>query len=103
MLDDKGDNMEYVIAAALEEGTMVPEDMTLCEIPAGDYLVYETTLANYGETWDNAIKWMERNAYTIAHGTSFEFYDERMGNPDPNQQLIDVYIPIARKKRSKEL
>ena len=96
MLND--DDMDYVIAAVLEEGTQVPEEMHQCEIPAGDYLVYETLLPNLGQVWSDSFQWMEKNGYTVAHGISFEFYDMRMADPDPNKQFIDIYIPIKSKK-----
>jgi len=99
MLDD--DRMDYVIGMALEDGVEVPEDWHRCEIPAGEYAVFETTLPKLGETWGYSIKWMEERGYTIAHGTSFEYYDERMANPDQNQQFFDVYIPIIERKMKK--
>ena len=93
-------DMDYVVAAALEEGMEVPDHLHQCEIPAGDYLVYEIEISQIGEAWGNAIAWMERNGYTIPHGTSFEFYDERMDDSVP---VMDLYIPIAKKKISKEM
>ncbi|MCL2574991.1 MAG: GyrI-like domain-containing protein [Defluviitaleaceae bacterium] len=99
MLND--DDMDYVIAMALEDGVDVPSDWHRCTIPAGDYAVFETTLPNLGNTWGYSIEWMEKNGYTIAHYVSFEYYDERMSNPDPTQQTIDIYIPIIERKLKK--
>ena len=94
--------MDYVIGMALEDSTNVPPNWYRCEIPAGDYAVFETTLSNIGKTWSYSIEWMEERGYTIAHGTSFEYYDERMENPDKSLQIFDIYIPIIEKKAKRK-
>ena len=99
MLND--DDMDYVIGMALEDGVEVPSDWHRCTIPAGDYAVFETTLADAGNTWAGSIEWMEERGYTIAHNVSFEYYDERMGNPEPEQQIFDIYIPIVERREKR--
>ncbi|MCL2854182.1 MAG: effector binding domain-containing protein [Defluviitaleaceae bacterium] len=87
-------NMDYVIAAALEEDAIVPDGLFACEIPGGEYLMVETTIATLGEAWNQITGWLDDNDYKIAHGTSFEFYDERMGQPE---MKFDIYAPIVKK------
>ena len=86
-----------MVGGAFADDVQIPEDMFVCEIPGGEYLVYEILLPQIGEAFGHAGKWMEENSYTYPHGVSFEYYDERMHNEDPNKQFIDLYIPIVKK------
>ncbi|MCL2620504.1 MAG: GyrI-like domain-containing protein [Defluviitaleaceae bacterium] len=90
-------SMDYVVAVALEDDTDVPEGLYKCQIPAGEYAVAETTMAGIGQTWAGLDKWTSDNGYHTDRNTSFEFYDERMANPDPDKKTFDIYVPIAKK------
>ncbi|MCL2169965.1 MAG: effector binding domain-containing protein [Defluviitaleaceae bacterium] len=91
MHDDN--RMDYIVAAALEEGASVPEKFHQCEIPGGEYLVVETSLEALREAWVKINNWLDTNGYEIAHNTSFEFYDERMKGEN---KTFDIYAPIIK-------
>ncbi|MCL2854181.1 MAG: GyrI-like domain-containing protein [Defluviitaleaceae bacterium] len=87
------DSMEYVIAVELEKFRFAPKDFYKCEIPGGEYLAVETTTTTLGEAWMKITKWLDENGYEIAHGTSFEYYDQRMNE---EEMKFDIYAPIVK-------
>jgi predicted transcriptional regulator YdeE len=93
IMGEDDETMNYMIAVAPKKNAKIPSEFRTCEIPAGEYLVVETTIETLGETWMKITQWLDENGYTIAHGTSFEFYDERMKGED---MTFDIYAPIKK-------
>ncbi|MDR2166615.1 MAG: effector binding domain-containing protein [Clostridiales bacterium] len=94
-----GENdMDYIIAVEIADETQVDEGipafagMTVCEIPAGEYLVIETPLDKVVEAWAQSFQCLEGSGYEMSGEISYEYYDARMGQ-DP--QLIDIVIPVV--------
>lgn len=94
MLNDN--DVEYVIAKGIKDGMEAGEGFYKAEIPAGEYLVFEVLVNQIGDAYGASAAWMQENGYKWPHGVSFELYDSRMRNPEPNQRFLDVYIPIAK-------
>ncbi|MCL2620503.1 MAG: GyrI-like domain-containing protein [Defluviitaleaceae bacterium] len=93
IMGEDDETMNYMIAVTPKKNATIPMEFHTCEIPVGEYLVVETTITTLGEAWMKINQWLDENGYTIAHGTSFEFYDERMRGED---MTFDIYAPIVK-------
>ena len=84
------EDMDYTISIALSKGAQAPEGYHIVNIPAGEYMVVETTLENLHAAYGYANGWLAESGYTWAHGTSFEMY----GADHAQTQLLHLHIPI---------
>jgi len=86
------ENIDYIAAVALPDGVDAPIGYSVVDIPAGEYLAFETDIANIHAAYGYANEWTPKNGYTWAHGISLEMYDE--GHRET--QLFHLYIPIKK-------
>jgi predicted transcriptional regulator YdeE len=85
-------DMEYMIGVALEDDTNPTEKEQLITLPAGQYVVFDTTLDELHNTYESSYKWLDENNYSIPHGLSFEFYGEDFDET----KTLSLYIPIVK-------
>ena len=87
-------DMDYTIGVALPKVADAPEGFHIINVPAGEYLEIQVSLANLMDAYSFAGKWMnENNSAWATHSTSFEFYN----NDFSQTQSLRLYIPIMKK------
>ena len=92
----EADHFHYMIAGNYAEGP-VPENMTVREIEAGDWAVFDCTMKTLQQT-NTAIwkEWLPGNAeYEIAGRYNIEWYSPD-DTPGPDQ-TCQIWIPVKRK------
>lgn len=97
-IDDMGaDHFHYMIAG-YDTGEPVPEGMTVHEIDAGEWAVFDCTMKTLQQT--NTAIWKEwlpgNHEYEIAGQDSIEWYSPE-GNPGPDQKC-QIWIPVKKSK-----
>jgi len=91
----------YVAGLPVTAVDAVPEGMTSCTVPAGQYAVFTHcgTLATLDKTFDYIYgTWLPSSEYRLdAVRPDFEYYDERFTTGDDPASKFDIYIPITAK------
>lgn len=85
------------LVAGYYDGKDIPEGMTVKEIPAGDWAVFECTMATLQETNTKVWKeWMPGNdEYEFTGKYNIEWYSPE-SEPGPNQKC-ELWFPVVRK------
>jgi predicted transcriptional regulator YdeE len=88
---DADDEFIYMVGREIKPGEQSPNGMICREINGGKYAAFTTTLPQISEAYSIAYDWIEKSEYTsIAKGTDFELYDERM----MQNQTMEIWMQI---------
>lgn len=97
---------EYVIGVERIDGSEIPDEYHLCEVPPATYAVFSTppcdasnfTAAIQG-TWNYIFnEWFPKSGYEYAPDCNdFELYDDRC-MPDEGK-ICDIYIPVVKMQK----
>ncbi|MFN2201069.1 MAG: GyrI-like domain-containing protein [Caldilineaceae bacterium] len=95
--DPQTTEFDYLAGVAVKPGQAAPEGMVAWEIPAQTYAVFETTLAEIGDTIGYIYgPWMAGSDFQRTHGPDFELYEEDFDGQDPSSKVY-VHIPVKEK------
>jgi len=95
--DEATHMIDYMAGIPVTAAAEVPKGMTVWEVPAATYAVFETTLGTIGETFSSIYgEWLPNSAYVQAAGVSLERYDETF-KPDAGATAFSILIPVAPK------
>ncbi len=95
---DKTGAFRYLAAMEVSDSSLIPDGMTVWEVPAQDYIVFPSTLPRVGETYQYAFEtWIPQSSFVYTQGIDFELYDEQFDPQDPDSPIF-VYIPVERKR-----
>jgi AraC family transcriptional regulator len=90
------DGFDYLAGDPAEQTDNLPEGMTLWQIPANTYAVFDATLSNVGQVFNDIYnKWLPSSEYQPVDGFTLERYGEDFSPDTPN---FTVFVPIQKKK-----
>jgi predicted transcriptional regulator YdeE len=94
--NDASGEYTILIGCSVEDEAVIPEGMTVKQLPASRYAVFTTNKGPVQkvvlEAWQTIWKWAETTEHERAFTGDFELYDERSGDPEHAQ--VDIYIAI---------
>jgi AraC family transcriptional regulator len=86
--------LDYMAGVAVVPEADLPTGMTRWDVPANNYVVFETTIPTLGETFGYIYNtWLPTSGYHQAAGPYFERYGESFDPADPASTL-SIYIPV---------
>lgn len=96
---EKGKPFTYMAGRIVSKVDGIPQGMTVREVPACDYAVFEHkgSLETLQKTYDYIFReWLPASEYEMAPQDDFEWYDYRFkfGQPD---SILEIWIPIKKK------
>jgi AraC family transcriptional regulator len=96
---EKGKPFTYMAGRIVSRVSDIPQGMTVREVPACDYAVFEHKgpLDTLQKTYDYIYReWLPASEYEMAPHDDFEWYDYRFkfGQPD---SILEIWIPIKKK------
>lgn len=97
-IDDIGAYAEFnYMIAGYYKNDRIPEEMVVRELPAGDWAVFDCTMATLQDTNTKVWKeWLPANGeYELAGQYNIEWYSPE-GEPGPNQKC-QLWFPVVRK------
>jgi AraC family transcriptional regulator len=94
------ENTPFIYLAGMEVSKVesIPEGMTVKEIPAADYAVFEHhgSLETLHATYDALYSgWFSASEYTQHGDYDFELYDERFEFGSP-ESIMEIWVPIKK-------
>lgn len=92
--DPASGEFDYMACLPVTEPTDIPEGMSVWEVPAQTYAVFDSTLQTVSQTFDSIYKeWLPTATVVRTAGPEFELYD---GDFDPEAGKFDlsIWIPI---------
>ena len=96
-IDDMGSDRFHYMIAGYDRGDPAPETMTVRSIAAGDWAVFDCTLATLQST--NTAIWKEwlpgNSAYELAGMYNLEWYSPE-GLPGPDRKC-QIWLPVRRR------
>jgi AraC family transcriptional regulator len=94
----EGTELTYVHGVAVDEGTSVPADLDVIEVPAGSWAVFRTTgdyPAALQQTWAaTATDWFPSNPWRLRPGPSIVAVLERA--EDFSTATTELWLPVER-------
>lgn len=91
--DDAMTRMDYMAGVAVTRVETPPSGMTTWDVSASTYAIFDTTLPNLNQTFDQIYNaWLPASGYRAA-----DFCFERYGaefNPGDPASLMSIYIPV---------
>jgi len=96
---EAGKPFTYMAGRIVNKVGELPQGMTMREVPAADYAVFEHKgpLDTLQKTYDYIFReWLPASEYDMAPQDDFEWYDYRFkwGQPD---SIFEIWIPIKKK------
>jgi predicted transcriptional regulator YdeE len=93
---EKQNMVDYIVGMAVpEKATPIDKEMTVRQIPAAQYAIFECPIQNIGRTYQYIIrKWLPNSPYKInSQAASFEEYP-----PEGQENLpVCIHIPVIEK------
>ena len=92
----------YYAGSTISTPGKLPEGAEVVEVPSKEYAVFYHygSVNKLGETFDYIHgKWLNESGYCLDGNFEFEHYDDSFNgeNPDDENSLIRIYIPVKRK------
>ncbi len=96
---EKGKTFTYMAGRIVNQANDIPQGMTVREVPASDYAVFEHkgSLETLQKTYDYIFReWLPASEYEMVPQDDFEWYDYRFkfGQPD---SILEIWIPVKKK------
>lgn len=93
-VDAEDGTVEYVAGVPADEDATIPEGMVAVDLPAAEYAVFATTLADLGGDVDAFYgEWLPGADYERADGAEFERYDS--GFDGGQDAELEYFVPVA--------
>lgn len=94
-VDAEDGTIEYVAGVPADEDATIPEGMVAVDLPAAEYAVFTTTLADLGGDIDAFYEeWLPNAACERADGAEFERYDS--GFDGSQDAELEYFVPVTR-------
>lgn len=95
--NEAASELDYMAGVSVTNADALPTGMTVWNVPAATYVVFETTIPTIGETmWKVHSEWFPASGYRQAPGPYFERYGETFNPNDPTSK-ISIYMPVEKK------
>lgn len=90
---------KYTAGLAVEADGDAPSEMSVINLPANTYAVFEYKGAvspKLGSMFRYIYtEWLPTSGYEVVHQYDFERYDERFKGPDNADSVLEIYIPVS--------
>ena len=95
--DMQSGEFDYIAGLDVTEASDIPEGMTVIEVPAQTYAVFDCTLPTIIETVHYVYdEWLPNSDYRRGKGPEFELYDKRF-DPEGGKLTMSYYVPVLEK------
>lgn len=94
--DLKQGKFDFTAGYAVGEGDRVPDELTVCHIPAGRFLHVRHTgcYNNLGNAWSGAHQYARYKKIKLANRESFETYANSAETTAAEDLVTDIYLPL---------
>lgn len=93
----------YFAGTEVKDFSKVPVQMCAKVIPKSKYAVFEHKgpVSGLGKFYEEIYtEWLPESGYQTSGAFDFERYDKRFISPQSPESVIDIFIPIKKKRRS---
>jgi AraC family transcriptional regulator len=90
------DDLHYLAGLPVEDRlSPVPDGMTIVEVPAGQYAVFDFPLSDIGAAFGHILNvWLPSSGYLMANSPMFERYGEDFDPSVPSSRM-EAHIPVV--------